>query len=278
MPVSKLKNLTIFILLMANLALILLVAPNRVQSRQEEEALWESLERLYTEAEITLSPEARADTLSLYQLELKEGGDADLQAAGVLLGDKLLKQEDSTRYLSSYRSDRGTCQISQNGEFQAQLTDQPERGDLKKSAQRTLRSMGFSWASMDEPERVRAGVYELRAVQSVLGVPVFSDGLTLTYSNNRLTALEGTFLTGAKTLTRVSDRACLTAGDALVVFLSARYELGWVGSEVLSMEQGYVLTETAAAATVRLTPVWLLGTDTGSFLVNGISGEVLPAE
>ena len=117
-------------------------------------------------------------------------------------------------------------------------------------------------------------MYTLTATQSILGVPVLSGDLTLTYSNSRLTALEGTFFTGADTLARVSDESCLTAADALVAFLSARYDLGWVGSAVTGMEQGYLRSEAATAAAVRLTPVWRLDTDTGSFLINGMTGEV----
>ena len=50
----------------------------------------------------------------------------------------------------------------------------------------------------------------------------------------------------------------LSAADALVAFLSARYDLGWVGSSVTGLTQGYQRSETAAAAAVHLTPVWRL--------------------
>ena len=134
--------------------------------------------------------------------------------------------------------------------------------------------MGFQYLSLSEPQRLRAGFYTLTATQTVLGVPVFSQGLTLTYANDRLVQLEGVFYTGAGTLTRISDQPCISAADALVAFLSARVDLGWVGSAVTGMTQGYVRSETAAAAAVHLTPVWRLETDTGSFDVNGITGEV----
>lgn len=277
MPVSKLKNLAILILLLANLAMILLVAPGRREAKEEKAALWDSLCTLYEEAGVQLPSEAVTETVSLYLLELKENPQADLQTATALLGQQLLVQDDSTRYLSSYQSPRGSCSISSNGTFRAQLTEGRERSDLLKASKKTLRSMGFTCASLAEPERVRAGVYEVQAVQSVLGVPVFSGGLTLTYANHRLTEIDGVFFTGTDALTRVSDRACLSASDALVAFLSARYELGWVGSAVHSMEQGYVRAETATAAAVRLAPAWMLETDTGNFLVNGMTGEVTAA-
>ena len=59
-----------------------------------------------------------------------------------------------------------------------------------------------------------------------------------------------------------------------MAFLDARYDLGWVGSAIESVVQGYARSETAAAAAVHLTPVWRLETDTGVFQVNGLTREV----
>ena len=121
---------------------------------------------------------------------------------------------------------------------------------------------------------MRAGVYTVTAWQSVLDVPVLSGGLTLTYSNNCLTGIEGVFFTSTGQLTRVSEEVSISAADAVVAFLDARYDLGWVGSAIESVVQGYARSETAAAAAVHLTPVWRLETDTGVFQVNGLTREV----
>ncbi len=48
--------------------------------------------------------------------------------------------------------------------------------------------------------------------------------------------------------------------------LSSRDSLGWVGSEILSCEQGYVHSETASSA-MRFVPVWRIETDAGTFHV-----------
>lgn len=277
MPVSKLKNLAILILLLADLALLTLVIPSRLSARQETETLHQSLCDLYARHEIALPPEIIPDTASLYTLELKESGDPALLAARALLGEALEIQDDSSRYLSIYRSETGICSISRTGEFSAQLSGQPEQGDLTAAARKLLKSMGFAHGPLEDAQRLRAGVYTITATQQVLGMPIFSDGLTMTWSNSRLTGLEGTFFPGTDLLAWVSDTACLSAADALVAFLSARYELGWLGSAVTGLEQGYVRSETATAAAIRLTPVWRMETDTGSFFINGVTGEVTAA-
>ena len=277
MPASKLKNLALLILLLANLALVGLLIPEKVAAQREADSLRQSLSNLYAQEQITLDPELVPDTVTLYTLELAENPEANLQAASALLGETILIQDDSTRYLSIYAGNGGSCSIGRTGSFQAQLTGSKEVRDLRRAAKRTLQDMDFQYKTLGEPVRLRAGVYTLTATQTVLGVPVFSDGLTLTYANSCLTALDGVFFTGDRALTRISDKACLSAADALVAFLSARYDLGWVGSSVTGLTQGYQRSETAAAAAVHLTPVWRLETDTGSFYINGMTGEVSPA-
>ncbi len=268
MPVPKLKNLAILILVLANLILAVLVIPNRKDNSQEEAELWDSLVTLCEQQGVQLAADAMPEAVSLYVLELKEDGDADLQAAKTLLGEQLMVEADSTRYLSRYTSSAGQCSISRNGNFQAQLTGQKYYADVLIGAQKTLKAMGFS-----RHDLVQEGDTVV-ATQSVLGMPVFSGGLVMTYTGNCLTGLDGTFFTGAATLARVSDKPCLTAADVLVRFLSQRYELGWLGNRITAMEQGYVRSEAATAAAVRLTPVWRLQTDTGIFQVNGQTGEI----
>ena len=272
MPVSKLKNLVLLVLLLANLALLALLGPDRLSQAREDAALRQSLCDLYAGQQVSLDPAVVPDTVTIYALELAQDPDAAAAAAAALLGQELTL-DDSSRFQSVYRANAGQCVISRSGAFRASLEDRPEVRDLAKDAGKTLHAMGFQYSSLTGPQRLRAGFYTLTAAQTVLGVPVFSQGLTLTYANDRLVQLEGVFYTGAGTLTRISDQPCISAADALVAFLSARIDLGWVGSAVTGMTQGYVRSETAGAS-VHLTPVWRLETDTGSFDINGITGEV----
>lgn len=274
MPISKLKNLTILILLLANLMLAIVVFPNRAGIRQEENALDQSLCELYAAQEITLIPETIVDTTPLYVLELKENSDSDLQAATALLGQQLLVEDDSTRYVSAYRSALGQCSISRSGDFSAELTEPKVARDIPRASRKLLKDMGFTHLPLGDSHPVQQEICTVTATQTILDMPIFSNGLTLTWSDHKLIALNGTFFTGTDTLMRVSDKACISAADALVSFLDARYRLGWVGSEVTALRQGYVRSETAAATTVRLTPVWQLETDTGTFHIHGMTGDV----
>ena len=137
MPVSKLKNLVILILLLANLALLALLIPSRIAAREQPDSLAHALSEPCESRAASLSPDAVPATMTLYALELGEDPAADLRAATALLGTEVLAQDDSTRYLSLYSSSAGTCEIHRDGTLKARLQDQRETGDLSAGARCT---------------------------------------------------------------------------------------------------------------------------------------------
>lgn len=261
MPVSKLKNIAILILLVANLILVALLVPARMAQAEAESELRDSLTSLYASQGVALEKSAIPDNRTLYALQLAAETSAQVRAATALLGEQPVAQSDPAGWLSSFRSAAGTCSIGRHGAFEARLNG------LDKDPEQALTDMGFAWTGLLRQEDI------VQAVQTVLEVPIYDSGLTLTYDGRLLTAVDGVFFCGADTPIRVSEEACMTAADALVLFLDRRYDLGWVGSSVLSLTQGYLRADTASAATVQLTPVWRLVTDTDSFYVDGLTGE-----
>lgn len=262
MPVSKLKNIAILILLGANLILLGFLVPNRMNQEYQEAELKGSLAALYAAEDVTLNADAVPETRTLYALQLASSTSAQVRAATALLGDQPVAQTDPAGWLSSFSAAAGTCSIGRNGAFQARLTG------LDMEPALVLEEMGCAWT-----HRIQAG-QAITVTQTVLEVPVFSDGLTLTYEGGLLTAIDGVFFCGADSPVRISQEACMSAADALVLFLDRRFDLGWVGSAVTSLEQGYLQADTASAANVQLTPVWKLATDTDTFLIDGLTGEI----
>lgn len=272
MPVSKVKNIVILVLLLADLMLLALLVPGRIAQGGEGTELRRSLSALYEKEGIALNTETIPDAVPLYAVQLGENTSAQLQAAGALLGEQMVAEADSTRHLSSYRSVNGVCSVGRDGSFLAQLKQMEA-----KTAVQILEDMGFEWESLSEPLSSQ-GKEQVTATQSVLGVPVFSGGLTLSFANGGLETVEGRFFFGTDMLTRVSEGACISEADALVAFLAARYQMGWVGEEIRTMKQGYLRAETASASVVQLNPVWRLETDSGTFYVDGLTGEVSAAK
>lgn len=266
MPVSKLKNLVILILLLANAALLCLLVPRQLAQHRQQQDLNTSLTTLCAAQNVVLNADTIPDTIALYALELTDRGAAEMQALTALLGEAPVIADTQIEAAAVSRTGKWD-----NGVITLELQGGKEVGDFRANAKKVLKKMNFELHTMDETVRLSPGIYTITAYQSVLGVPVFSDGLTLTYANSALTKLEGDFYLG--TLMRTDDKACCTAAEAVVAFLGARVDLGWVGSAITGLEQGYLHIDTAGAS-MRLIPVWSLTTDTGSFQINGLTGAV----
>ena len=130
----------------------------------------------------------------------------------------------------------------------------------------------------DQPKAIKELVESIRAghkEQTLLGVPVFGSGLTLSYADGQLQRVEGTFYTGSEAITRVSEQESISGADALARLLAGRDALGWVGSAVTELTLGYLPSENAGTG-MRFVPVWRIETDAGSFYVNGITREITP--
>ena len=72
MPVSKLKNLVILILLLANLALLGLLIPSRIAAREQTDSLANALSELCESRDVSLSPDAVPDTMTLNAIPTTE--------------------------------------------------------------------------------------------------------------------------------------------------------------------------------------------------------------
>lgn len=273
MPVSKIKNLILLILGMSVACLLLLVVPTRLHQAQSEQEPHAQLEALYASYDIELDRSILPNSIRLYAVELGGQSADSAAAAQALLGENAVLQSDSTHFTSTYRSENGSCTFRSDGGFSAALETGTPTADIAAASEKLLKSMGFETRGVSEPERQSAGVYSVRAAQTILGVPVLSEGLRLRYTNSTLDEIDGYFYTGASQITRISEDACISCADALTAFLSRRDALGWVGSKILRVQQAYRHTESASAS-MRLSPAWILVTDTGSFCVNGLSREV----
>lgn len=262
MPVSKLKNIAILILLVADLILLAFLVPNRLVEENRAQEMKASLSQLYEAQGITLAAGDIPETKTLYTLQLTDSTSSQVQAATALLGDRPIAVPDPAGWLYSFTAEGGSCHFGREGLIQARLTG------LEKTAQSVLKEMGVAWTDLRRTDET------VTVTQTVMGVPVLSQGLTFSYTDGLLTAVDGVLLCGTENPARISQESCMTAADALVLFLGKRFDLGWVGTAVEAMEQGYLQRDTASAANVQLTPVWKLVTDTGSFYLDGLTGEI----
>lgn len=271
----RIKNLIILILTLAVCFLLLAVVPGKLSARREEAALHEGLTELLERYGVSIDPSLLVHGETLYAIEL---GEADVSgAAEALLGEQASADESSTRYELLYTAESGSVTFSRNGALRAALNAAADGRSYEQDLQRRLRGMGYTVWQIQPAVRREDGVYALRVEQALLGMPVFGGSLTFSYQDGALCAADGVFYPENGAVTRVSEEACISCADALTQILASRDALGWVGSQITGMQQGYLHSETATAA-LRFTPVWRVETDTATFYVNGITREVRQAE
>ena len=262
---SRIKNLILLVLTASALCLLLVVVPNRMAQIHEQRQMLEQLRTLYGGYGISLELDELPRSATLYSVEQQT-------AVQALLGQKAVMTSDPDRFETEYSSELGTLQLTRTGGFSAMLTGSKRAGQPEAAARKLLRSMGFQAASVQQLQQAD-GTAVVQAGQSLLGVPVFGSMLQLTYRQEQLVQLEGTFYLGSESITRVSEQQSISCADALTQLLASRDVLGWVGESVRQLTQGYLPTETAASG-IRFVPVWYIETDSGSFYVNAITREI----
>ena len=271
----RIKNLILLILALAVCFLLLAVVPGKLSAQREESALHRGLTELLASYGVSIDPVLLTPGETLYAIEL---GEADASAAAeALLGEAAEADSSSTRYEILYSADSGSVSFSRSGALRAELSAAVGGRSYEQDMQRRLRGMGYTVWQTQPAVRQADGIYALGVEQALLGMPVFGGTLTFTYQDGALRAADGVFYPESGSIARVSEGACISCADALTQILASRDALGWVGSQITGMQQGYLHSETATSA-LRFTPVWRVETDTAVFYVNGITREVRQAE
>ena len=263
MSVSRMKNLIILVLSICAACLLAVAVPNRLSQTHEQRRMLAELKTLYESYGLRIELDELPRSPTLYSVELSESGAQT--AAQALLGQKAVQPDGGDRFESEYTSELGTLTLTRTGGSHVR--------NYEKSAAKLLHSMGFQFQQLSR-RQTEAGV-TLEAEQTLLGVPVFGSGLTLSYADGQLQRVEGTFYTGSEAITRVSEQESISGADALARLLAGRDALGWVGSAVTELTLGYLPSENAGTG-MRFVPVWRIETDAGSFYVNGITREITP--
>ena len=212
MSVSRMKNLIILVLSICAACLLAVAVPNRLSQTHEQRRMLAELKTLYESYRLRIELDELPRSPTLYSVELSESGAQT--AAQALLGQKAVQPDGRDRFESEYTSELGTLTLTRTGGFSAVLTGGVHVRNYEKSATKLLHSMGFQFQQLSR-RQTESGV-TLEAEQTLLGVPVFGSGLTLSYADGQLQRVEGTFYTGSEAITRVSEQESISGADALV--------------------------------------------------------------
>lgn len=263
MKTSRIKNIIIVILALVNAFLLVLLLGRRNEQRVAYERSVEQLSLLLTNSGIAFDTSLLPGDASFPAAELVHDTAAEAAFARALLGDDAAARSTGSGS-SVYESERGSLQFRANGLVDGNLNRSVE--DPVDFLSTVLSSLGYRF---DTSSIHSSGSGTVAAVREVDGVKIFNAPLTLTFENNILISVSGSFL---PSVTPTAPTGTTDAISALVRFLDYRNSNGLVCTEISSLTYGYFLQSTAASA--KLVPAWHIVTDVGKYYVNLAAGEV----
>ena len=263
METYRLKNIAILILLLLNAFLLLLLGHQYLQARRGTRDAAGQLYDLYTAGQLKLDDGIDLTQQPLSPLTLVRHSEAERSIAACLLGgDAVSASQGGGIY--SYEAEHGTIQFRAGGSFDgSRLTLQVD--DITAFSQQFCRQFGYE--DVELQIKNRSGT--VTAVQQMAGVPIAGCNVTLRFDSGVLTAVSGAHVSLEDASAEAGGRmSCITA---LVRFLDYRAASGIVCSEVTGVRCVY---ELQSGSTLRLLPQWRVETDTYTYFVDCISGEV----
>lgn len=267
----KLKNLIILILLTVNGFLLVLVGIRWEESVRYERSALEQTVQVLERGGIQVDVEAVAAADGLAPMTVERDVEREARLAGVLL-DEEVQGDNRGGGLYLYRGGLGEVSLRSGGGLSAEFlrndhwkTDRPE-----DHAAALLKKLGVEGALTEQGNEGENVV--LRFTQSWNGVPVFSCEVEFVYRDGYLTTLRGALLMAADGTAETGQ--ALTLPTALMRFSEELGITGDVCSAIRSMEPGYRGTAQSLSGGARLTPVWLVVTDTANYYLDCVTGAL----
>ena len=263
MKTSRLKNVIIVILALANAFLLVLLISRRAQERSARDRAVEQLIALYAASGVDL-PAAfiPGEDPHLSSVDPVRSLSAEASFAEALLGE--CASEDVGGGIYRYSGGAGQCLLRSGGTVEAALdraVDDPET---------FFEALFSAYGYVALVSDLNGGTGTVVAVRMLPAGMVFNAKLELQFSQNHLVSVTGSFVPSVEPGDRGEGIDGVTA---LVRFLDYSNSSGEVCTAVTDVRGGYLLQSTASASQ-RLIPAWCITTDVNQYYVNMLTGEV----
>lgn len=264
METRQLKNIAILILLLLNGFLLLLLGYQELVGLHAEQEAMDELKTLFAAEELTLSLESASVENSLLPLTLQRKMDSEASIATFLLGETAAMRSEGGG-ICSYSADNGTIQFRSGGGFDT-VRFLRKVEDAEEFARQFCEKFGYG----DLNGEVTDGTGSLTATQYVAQVPILGCEVALTFEDHCLIAVDGAHIDLGDAETEKTEP--LSGVSVLTRFFDYRNREGVICREVNGLICVYQLQ--SGSSVPRLRPVWIVKTDTYSYLVDGLTGEV----
>lgn len=265
MKTTRLKNIVILILVIANVFLMLLLVMRYRDMREARENMIGEVVTLFESNGILLSRQIVPEDVALDTIHLSRDTQQERALAEAVIGPA--SSVDAGGGLYRYYNPNGTFLFRSNGAFECIASMKVD--DALRFCEEVCAAFGYAGVESTLDAAASGEVTAMRISRSC--GKVFNCKVTFTFEKGTLTAVGGFYAPDGSTAVAVERP--VSAVSALVKFLDYRNSAGIVCTEVSYMESGCLL-QSGASVPLRFVPVWHIATPSGSFYVNQTSGEV----
>lgn len=272
---SKIKTIILIILVGTNLLLLSFVLRQDIQAytarRQARQDAITFLQNNGVAVDESIVPQE----MELTTQEVQRDRDSEPKLAQALLGSSVEERNMGGEVYRYYNQD-GYIQFHGDGTFQGEFVDglfPCDAQSVRSYSVEILQRLNFQ----GEIQSV-SGDTEIKVVMRQVwdSVPLFDRQVTLTYRGGCLVSMTGgRRLNG--TPQESGSRQTMQVPTALFRFYHGLTAMGDVCSRIDSITQGYI-GATYSPGPSLLLPVWQITTDTGTYLLNTVTGEVSSTE
>lgn len=266
MQSSRLKNIIILILLLANLALAAVVASRQVDRQDGLKQVRQQLVTLFSSENVELDENLISSQTPPPSRTLIRDTQQEEDLAAFLLGDNL-RRSDQGGGIYLYGSDRGGVQFLDNGSFDA-AGSLSEGSSAREACRAFCKEFGY------EDLTFSSDGTSATAVQYCGGYPVVNCTVSFTIDADGLLTVTGTHLPDAYSES-APEESPLSAAAALDAFLNVHQKSQTAVSKITDVYLCFELQSTASSA-MTLVPAWCIATDISglNYYVNCITGAV----
>lgn len=265
----KIKNIIILILLGTNICLLAFTLVRQARSRQLQDQARADAISFLQEKEIQVEEDTVPRTMELMAQYARRDVEQEYSLASAVLGGQASVEARGAE-VYRYYNENGSIQFHSNGEFSAQFIAEAAEGELSVHASAVLERLGFQGSLLDQKADGERTVLTFQ--ESWKGVPLLNCQATLNYEQGRLVSMSGRRLVGEPEQDNSSKP--ITVATALMKFYTGRLSgLGDVCRQITGITQAYTVTSTISE-TMSLVPVWYITTDTGSYQLDTLTGEL----
>ena len=276
---SKIKTIILIILAGTNLLLFSFVMRQDLQARSaQRQARQEAISFLENNG-VSVAESVIPQEMSLQPQQVERDRESEPELAQALLGSQV-EERSLGGEVYRYHNQQGYIQFHADGAFQGEFVegafplDTMNIRDYSVEIMKRLQFQGEIQTVSGDTDAGGDATVVLRQVWN--GVPLFDRQVTLTYRGGSLVSMtSGRRLTG--TPQADESRQSMEVPTALIRFYHGLTAMGDVCSCIDSIAQGYVGGSYSPGPS-SLVPVWQIVTDTGTYLLDTITGEVTRME